>query len=222
MCYLYKLIYWLMEVIKFTFGPFQENTYVLAGKNGECVIVDPGCFEVSEQRLLKDTISSRNWNPVFLLNTHCHLDHVAGNRFIHDTYGLLPLIHALDLPILQMQEQSSHLYGLPCDKSPLPLRYFTDGEKISFGNITLQVLLAPGHSPGHVVFFNQDTKTVVSGDVLFQHSIGRTDLPGGNYDTLIASIKNVLFPLGDEVVVYSGHGPETTIGNERKTNPFLR
>lgn len=211
-----------MEIHQFTFGPFQENTYLLYDGSKECAIVDPGCFDSEEQTELKNFIDTRQLKPVLLLNTHCHLDHIAGNRFVYDQYHLLPLLHELDLPILNMQEQSSHLYGLPCDKSPQPERFLKAGETISFGRTKLEVLFAPGHSPGHVVFYHKEKQVVISGDVLFRGSIGRTDLPGGNFETLIKSIKNVLFPLGDDVVVYSGHGPQTNIGEEKKSNPFLQ
>ncbi len=210
-----------MKIFSFTFGPFQENTYLLTDKTGECIIVDPGCFTFAEQQELKSFIQNHQLKPVQLLNTHCHLDHVAGNRFIYDEYQLLPVIHPLDLPVLEMQENSSRLYGLPCDKSPAPKNFFKDKDRIKFGETELEVHFAPGHSPGHVVFFNSKTKALIGGDLLFRGSIGRTDLPGGNHETLIHSIKNVLFPLGDDVIVNSGHGPETTIGHERMTNPFL-
>lgn len=211
-----------MEIQQFTFGPFQENTYLLYDSSKECAIVDPGCFDSEEQTELKNFIDARQLKLVLLLNTHCHLDHIAGNRFVYDQYNLLPLLHELDLPILNMQEQSSHLYGLPCDKSPQPQRFLIAGEKISFGRTKLEVLFAPGHSPGHVVFYHKEKQMVISGDVLFSGSIGRTDLPGGNYDTLIQSIKNTIFPLGDDVIVYSGHGPQTSIGAEKRSNPFLQ
>ena len=210
-----------MEIKKFTFGPFQENTFVLYDKTKECVIVDPGCYDAYEQKDLSDFITNENLKPVHLLNTHCHLDHIAGNLFVFEKYGLKPQLHELDLPIFNMQEQSSLLYGLSCEKSPLPEKFLKEGCSIVFGNTVLEVIFAPGHSPGHVVFFDRLGNSVITGDVLFYNSIGRTDLPMGNHDLLITSIKNKIFSLGDQVKVYCGHGPETTIGFERKTNPFL-
>jgi hydroxyacylglutathione hydrolase len=211
----------IMRIQKFTFGPFQENTYVLHDETGECVIIDPGCFSASEQHELDSFIKENALKPVLLLNTHCHLDHIAGNLFVFEKYGLKPVIHKADLPILKMQEQTSLMYGLPSEKSPEPAKFIDEGDVITFGNTKLEVLFTPGHAPGHVTFYNRANKSVIAGDVLFYNSIGRTDLPGGDYDTLIASIKNKLFPLGDDVKVYCGHGPETSIGHERKTNPFL-
>lgn len=210
-----------MKIEKFTFGPFQENTYVLYDESGECAIVDPGCFTSSEQQEVQAFVHDAKLKPVLLLNTHCHIDHVAGNRFVFDTYGLKPIIHKADLPILNMQEQTGMLYGLRSDKSPEPEKFIEEGDVIEFGETRLEVLFTPGHCPGHVTFYNREEKIIVAGDVLFYNSIGRTDLPGGDHGTLIASIKNKLFPLGDDITVYCGHGPETTIGFEKKTNPFL-
>lgn len=210
-----------MKIEKFTFGPFQENTYVLHDETKECIIVDPGCFTSSEQQELQAYIHDMDLKPVMLLNTHTHLDHIAGNRFVFDTYGLKPIMHKADLPVLNMQEQTSMLYGLPSEKSPEPEKFIDEGDVISFGNTKLEVLFTPGHCPGHVTFYHRGDNVIISGDVLFYNSIGRTDLPGGDHNTLIASIKNKLFTLDDEVTVYCGHGPETTIGFERRTNPFL-
>jgi hydroxyacylglutathione hydrolase len=210
-----------MHLEKFTFGPFQENTFVLYDDTKECVIVDPGCYSASEQIELSSFISDNGLKPVLLLNTHCHVDHVAGNLFVYEKYGLKPTLHELDLVVLKSQEQVSMMYGLPCEKSPLPEKYLNEGDVITFGNAKLEVIFTPGHSPGHVTFYNREDKVIISGDVLFYNSIGRTDLPGGHHATLIASIKDKLFPLGDDVMVYCGHGPETTIGYEKQTNPFL-
>ncbi len=210
-----------MKITKFTFGPFQENTYVLYDETKECVIVDPGCFSASEQIELDEFIKENSLMAVLLLNTHCHIDHVAGNLFVFEKYGLKPVIHKADLPVLKSQEQTSVMYGLPFEKSPEPERFIDENDVITFGNTRLEVLFTPGHAPGHVTFYNREKKVIIAGDVLFYNSIGRTDLPGGDHQTLINSIKNKLFPLGDETVVYCGHGPETTIGHERRTNPFI-
>lgn len=210
-----------MHIQKFTFGPFQENTYVLHDESKQCVIVDPGCYVASEQAELSAFIKDQQLSPVLLLNTHCHIDHVAGNLYVFEKYALKPWVHELDMPTLNMQEQSSIMFGLPFEKSPEPEKFMQDGDIIRFGNTELEVHFAPGHCPGHVVFFNRKDKTLMGGDVLFYGSIGRTDLPGGNHDTLINSIKTRILPLGDEVTIYCGHGPQTTIGHERLTNPFL-
>lgn len=154
--------------------------------------------------------------------THAHIDHILGCAWMRDRYGLLPELHRADLPVLAAGERSATMYGLPYDPAPEPKAFITEGSTILLGKEELQVLFVPGHAPGHIAFFHPAGRFVVSGDVLFQNSIGRTDLPGGNMDTLLRSIREQLFPLGDDVTVYSGHGPETTIGRERKHNPFLR
>ncbi|MFN5182899.1 MAG: MBL fold metallo-hydrolase [Bacteroidota bacterium] len=210
-----------MKIKKFTFGPFQENTFLVYDFNGECAIIDPGCFGASDQKELSDFITSENLKPTHLLNTHTHLDHISGNLFVYEKYGLKPQIHEADLPILNMQEQSSLMYGLPCEKSPKPDFFIKEGDKINIGKISLNVIFAPGHSPGHVVFFDAISQQLIGGDVLFYNSIGRTDLPMGNHAQLIDSIKSKIFPLGENVKVYCGHGPETMIGFEKRTNPFL-
>jgi hydroxyacylglutathione hydrolase len=211
-----------MQVKSFTFGPFQENTYILYDETKNCVIVDPGCFTVSEEQELKSFIESNNLKVVDLLNTHCHLDHIAGNAFVFDTYGLSPVMHKDDLPVLENQQRSCDMYGIPCTPSPKPLRFIEEGDYVGFGNTKLLVIHVPGHAPGHVVFFHEELKVLINGDVLFQRSIGRTDLPLGNHDQLISSIKTKVFVLPDETLVYCGHGPTTTIGEEKIHNPYLR
>jgi glyoxylase-like metal-dependent hydrolase (beta-lactamase superfamily II) len=211
----------MCELQIFTFNAFQENTYLLFDETKECVIIDPGCADSYEQQELSDFISKNKLKPVKLLLTHCHIDHVLGNKFIHDTYRLLPEINELDLTVLQSLMQVAHLYGVNAEPSPDPIKYWNEGDEIKFGNTLLDVIFTPGHSPGSICFIEKNTKTVIGGDVLFYGSIGRTDLPGGDYQTLISSIKTKLFTLADDYTVYSGHGPKTTIGFERKHNPFL-
>jgi hydroxyacylglutathione hydrolase len=210
-----------MKIKKFTFGPFQENTYVLYDDSNQCVIIDPGCYEAGEQNELYSFIKNSALSPVILLNTHCHLDHISGNAFVFEKFQLRPWVHSAEIPILNMQEYTSLMYGLQCEKSPAPEKFLSEGVNIEFGNSILEVIFSPGHSPGHVVFFNKAENVLIGGDVLFYNSIGRTDLPMGDHNTLISSIKNKIFPLGDDVRVYSGQGPETTIGHERKNNPYL-
>jgi len=210
-----------MKIKKFTFGPFQENTFLLYDNTRECVIIDPGCTSSNEQIELKNFINSENLIVKLLLNTHCHVDHVAGNKFVFDTYGLKPIIHKDDLIILNNQETICKMYGLPCDVSPEPVSFIDENDLISFGENELSIIHAPGHSPGHVVFYHKKTNQLINGDVLFKGSIGRTDLMLGNHEQLINSIKTKLFVLPEETIVYCGHGTETTIGNEKKFNPFL-
>ena len=212
----------MINIHSFTFNPFEENTYILYDETKECIIIDPGCYEKFEQEKLTTFIVKQELKPVRLLNTHCHLDHVFGNKFIANLYGLELEMNELDLPILQNAPVAAQLYGIPnVDTSPEPAKFLNEGDVVEFGNSKLDILFIPGHSPGHIVFYNNDQKFVIGGDVLFYGSIGRTDLPGGDHDTLINNIKEKLLPLGDDFQVYSGHGPTTNIGFERENNPFL-
>lgn len=211
-----------MKVTCLTFNPFQENTYLLHDDTRECIVVDPGCYEQHEREQLKKYIEDNNLKVVRLLNTHCHIDHVLGNRFVAGTYNVGLEIYPEDEQTLRSVSVYAPAYGFPLYQEELPASFLKENDTVKFGNTELQVLFTPGHAPGHVVFYNESEKIVVGGDVLFKNSIGRTDLPGGNFDTLIQSIKTKLFTLPDEVTVYPGHGPETTIGYEKKYNPFLR
>ena len=210
------------SVAVLTFNPFQENTYVVYDETGECVIIDPGCYEAHERIELSDFITDNNLRPVRLLNTHCHLDHVFGNQYVHKTWKLELEIHRGELPVLEAVPQICKFYGIPMgEASPAPGKFIEEGDEITFGNTQLEALFTPGHSPASLSFFGKKDGILIAGDVLFKESIGRTDLPGGDFDTLISSIKNKLFPLGDQVKVYPGHGPSRTIGYERLFNPFL-
>ena len=209
-------------VAKFTFNPFQENTYLLYDDTKECIIIDPGCYTANERTELAQFIKQKELRPVRLINTHCHIDHVFGNRFIAEQYGLELEIHEGELPVLQAVPKVANLYGIPLpDESPEPSRFIKEGDQINFGNTKLNSLYTPGHSPASLSFYCAADQFMIAGDVLFQGSIGRTDLPGGDFATLISSIQTKFFTLDDEVVVYPGHGPETTIGYEKKNNPFL-
>lgn len=210
-----------MEVKALTFNDFAENTYILWDESKECAIVDPGCSNVTEEKRLVDFIGSHGLKPVLLINTHAHIDHVFGIDFVNQKWGLKLHIHRGEQPMLDMLPQISKMYGLNIGSIEAPIEYIDEGDTVSFGRTTLDLLLTPGHSPASVCFLHRGSKQLIAGDVLFQGSIGRTDLPGGDYDTLIASITDKLFPLGDDVIVYPGHGPATTIEVERKSNPFL-
>ncbi|WP_347159642.1 MBL fold metallo-hydrolase [Pontibacter chitinilyticus] len=211
-----------MNVTCLTFNAFQENTYLLHDDTRECVVIDPGCYTSEERQQLKKYVEDNNLNVVRLLNTHCHIDHVLGNQFVASTYNIGLEIHQQDEQVLRAVPTYAGAYGFPQYSEQLPEKYLQEGDVVQFGNTQLQVLLTPGHAPGHVVFYNEPEKIIIGGDVLFRQSIGRTDLPGGDFDTLIQSIKTKLFTLPDEVTVYPGHGPETTIGYEKQHNPFLR
>jgi glyoxylase-like metal-dependent hydrolase (beta-lactamase superfamily II) len=211
----------MFTVIRFTFSPIQENTYVIYNEQGWCAIVDPGCYFGNERNELKDFITERKLAPKYLLNTHCHLDHVFGNKFVHKTWGLEPYIHPNEKTVLEYAPISGMNWGLPFENYQGNLHYLNEGDKLQIGSDIFEILLTPGHSPGSICFYCREQQFVIGGDVLFRESIGRTDLPGGDFDTLIDSIRSKLFILPDEVIVYPGHGPETTIGYEKKHNPFL-
>lgn len=213
----------MTKVAAFTFNPFQENTYILYDETNECVIIDPGCYEANEKVELIQFIQQNNLKPVRLLNTHCHIDHVFGNAFVASSYGLVLEIHEGEQVVLDLVPQVAKMYGIPYpEPSPAPSRYIADDELITFGNTILQTLFTPGHSPASISFYCKEAGFIIAGDVLFQNSIGRYDLPGGNFDVLMQSINNQLLMLDDNTVVYSGHGPSTTIGTEKKFNPFLQ
>jgi len=210
----------MVQIQSFTFNGFEENTYVLYDETGEAIIIDPGCYEKEEQNALKKFIAEKNLTVKLLLNTHCHIDHVLGNDFVKHLYKVPFLIHPIELRMLKAVSTYSSNYGFPSYREALPDGDLKEGEAVRFGNTTLEIIFLPGHSPGHVGFYDAREKFLVSGDVLFYHSIGRTDLPGGNYDTLITSIHQKLFTLPDDVAVYPGHGANTTIGEEKVNNPF--
>jgi glyoxylase-like metal-dependent hydrolase (beta-lactamase superfamily II) len=210
-----------MTIKSFVFNPFGENTYVVSDRSGECIIIDPGCYTREEEQELSDYIREEDLKPVRLLNTHAHLDHILGNEFVCTKWKLLPELHAADLELLRSAHLYGELWGIRATPSPDPVKQLAEGEIILFGNTSLRVLFVPGHCPGHVAFYAEAEKAIISGDVLFRDSIGRTDLPGGDYDILMNSIRERLMTLPDDVQVYSGHGPVTSIGRERNGNPFL-
>lgn len=210
-----------MEVAQFTFNAFQENTYVLYDNSLECVIVDPGCNNETEKAELMSFISDKNLKPKRLINTHCHIDHVLANKFISDKFQLPLEAHEGEVSVLNSCVQVSQMYGIPYEPSPPIAKYIEEGDEITFGETKLVSIFTPGHSPASLSFYNAAAGYVIAGDALFQGSIGRTDLPGGNYDLLIKNIKEKLLTLPDDTIVYSGHGPSTKVDIERKTNPFL-
>lgn len=163
----------------FTFNPFQENTYLLSATNGDSILIDPGCYSPEEEQILYNYLVNHNLKPVMLLLTHAHLDHVLGNHWIHQQFGLSPQMHALDLPDLQRLEAYAPLFGVEAKASPDPSKFLNPGDRIQWAGPEIQVLQAPGHSPGSLCFYLPDLQCVISGDVLFEGSIGRTDLPGG-------------------------------------------
>lgn len=212
----------MLHIQSFEFSPIRENTYLLFNEQKDCLIIDPGCYFEEERNLLSKFISQNQLRPKFLLNTHCHLDHVFGNKFVAETYNLVPHIHELEKPLLEYAPVSGLQYNLPFDHYTGELTFISEGDEIIIGEDVLKVLFTPGHSPGSVSFYCEKQHFVVSGDVLFQQSIGRTDLPGGDHELLLNTIRKQLFTLPDNTVVYSGHGMKTDIGSEKRLNPFLR
>jgi glyoxylase-like metal-dependent hydrolase (beta-lactamase superfamily II) len=211
-----------MEIGVFTFNDFSENTYVLSDDSGQCIIIDPGCNTLEEQKQLTSYIEAKKLTPVRLINTHCHIDHVLGNRYISETYKLDLEAHEGEISILESCVMVASMYHIPYNPSPMIAKKLLEGEKIAFGKTTLDIIFTPGHSPASISLYNSDNNVLVAGDVLFKRSIGRTDLPGGNFETLKASIQKKLYLLPDETVVFPGHGPSTTIGEEKAENQFVR
>lgn len=212
----------MLTVQRFTFNPVQENTYVLYNEKGQCCIIDPGCYFASEEQALKEFVTTNGLTPVLLLNTHCHLDHIFGNRFVAKTYGLALHLHPQEVPVLEYGPQAGQAWGLPFDNYDGERVLIDEGQAVRIGDDELQVIFTPGHSPGSVSFYSKDAKFVISGDVLFEGSVGRTDLPGGDFRILEESIKTKMYTLPEDVIVYPGHGASTTIGDERKGNPFVK
>ena len=212
----------MLNVQSFTFNPVQENTYVLYNEERLCCIIDPGCYFASEEMALKTFVESNGLKPIFLLNTHCHLDHIFGNRFVAQTYGLPLHLHRLEKQVLDYGPVSGQRWQLPFENYEGELKFLEEGDTIFLGKDELHVLFTPGHSPGHICFYDKEARFLIGGDVLFEGSVGRTDLPGGDFATLEQSIKTRLYTLPEDVIVYPGHGASTTIGDEIKTNPFVK
>ena len=211
----------MTRIASFTFNPFYENTYIIYDETGDCVVVDPGCYTKEEKEELADFIAKNKLNPKYLINTHCHVDHVLGNHFISDSYKVPLLMHKGEIPVLENVSVYAPSMGIYYEPSPEPEIFVEEGDIVKFGNTELKVFFTPGHSPASVCFYCEKDKFITSGDVLFFDSIGRTDLPGGNYKTLMNSIREKLMLLPDDVKVYAGHMQSTTIGRERKLNPFI-
>lgn len=211
-----------MQVAQFTFNSFSENTFVLWDETKECLIVDPGMMDESEDVMLFDFIRDEGLKPVLLLNTHCHIDHILGNSATIDKYKIELLAHKNEVTMIERAPSASMMWGIPYRESPLPNRFIDEGDTIRFGNTVLQIIFVPGHSPGHLAFINHEEKLIIGGDVLFNGSVGRVDLPGCNATDLVKSIQEKLYSMPDDYVVYPGHGPETTIGAEKQNNMFVR
>jgi hydroxyacylglutathione hydrolase len=211
-----------MATVKFfTNNPYQENTYILYDETGECAIIDPGMYTAEEQNVVVKFITDNKLKPTLLLNTHCHIDHVLGNKFVFDNYGLKPQYNKGEQEVIDAVIAYAPSMGIRYELSPMPDVYLPETGPVQFGNAELTLIFAPGHSPAHLCFYDKADNILIGGDVLFYHSIGRTDLPGGNFLQLVENIEQKLFTLPADCTVYPGHGPKTTIGFEKETNPFL-
>ena len=210
-----------MQVQSFTFNLFSENTYILYDETNECIITDPGCNDNYERQEISEFIRSNNLMPKHLINTHCHIDHILGNKFIAETYNLPLTAHKKEKQVLDFGTQTAMMYQMHYEISPDITKFLEEGDIVTFGKTQLDILFTPGHSPASISLYCKSENILVAGDVLFQGSIGRTDLPGGNFETLTRNIKAKFFTLPDETIVLSGHGNPTTIGIEKRTNPFF-
>lgn len=210
-----------MSIRTLVFNPFQENTYILFDETKECIIVDAGCYSTNDQQELVAFIQQNELKPKLAVNTHGHVDHVLGNAFIKETFNIPIAGHPEDLPLIQMASKHALMYGFSIEDVPTIDQNLNHNDTITFGNTTLKVIHTPGHSLGGICLLNETEKFLISGDTLFNGSIGRTDLPGGSYDQLLNSIGQRLMTLDDDITIYPGHGDPSTIGEEKTSNPFL-
>lgn len=211
----------MIQIKVFAFSPIQENTYVLYNERKNAIIIDPGCYFTAEEETLKAFIDDKKLKVVKLINTHCHLDHVFGDKWVCKTYDLKPIIHKDEEQMLQLAPIAAERWGLPFDNYKGDVIFIEEGETIFLDEDELFVIATPGHGPGHICLYCKKQNFLIGGDVLFFESIGRTDLPMCNHEDLIRNIKEKLFALPDETVVYSGHGRSTTISHEKRHNPFI-
>jgi glyoxylase-like metal-dependent hydrolase (beta-lactamase superfamily II) len=211
----------MLQIHYFTFSPIQENTYLLYNEKSEACIIDPGCYTASEERELAAFVEQNGLQVTMLLQTHFHLDHIFGLKWAAEKYGLQPMMHPGEVPVLERGPAAGMMWGLPFEAYSGPVQFIADKQVLRLGDDELEVIFAPGHAPGHVCYYSRSQGFVIGGDVLFRESIGRTDLPGGNHQQLLESIRTRLFVLDEQTIVYPGHGPHTTIGHEKQYNPFL-
>jgi len=211
----------MLEIRKFIVNPLQENSFVVSDETGKCIFIDPGFYFPEERSKLKKYISENNLDPVMIANTHCHFDHIMGVEFLRNEYDIPFLAHPEDAIWVENAVEQGEMFGFRIEPVNMPDSFLTVDEPLKFGNSVLQVMHIPGHSPGHVVFYSEEDAILISGDVLFYGSIGRSDLPGGDHRSLISNIKEKLFTLPAGVRVLCGHGPDTDLDRERSSNPFL-
>jgi len=212
----------MLHVRSFVFNAFRENTYLVYDGDGNCAVFDPGMSNPGEEREFADFLAEKKLNPVALYNTHCHIDHVLGNRFVHDRYGLTPQFHEGEVPVLVAVDNIAPAYGFRYETSPIPDTFLVENQEIYIGEDRLRLLFVPGHSPAHLCFYAERDNFLIGGDVLFRNSIGRTDLPGGDHGQLLDNIRRKIYTLPDGTVIHPGHGPSTTVGFEKQSNPFVK
>ncbi|MFN2314110.1 MAG: MBL fold metallo-hydrolase [Bacteroidales bacterium] len=210
-----------MKIYKEVFSPIQVNTYIVEGDEGGCIVIDCGCYGRVEERRLEELFTARALKPVLLLNTHCHLDHIFGNGFMLERFSLRSWFHEGDSHNHSSATQHALMFGLDMEEPPAPAGYLSDGEVVTAAGVSLEVIAVAGHSPGGIAFYSEKDGVIFTGDALFAGSIGRSDLPGGDHEQLMTNIRSRLFTLPPDTVVYPGHGPETTIREEMKSNPFF-
>ncbi|MBS3772288.1 MAG: MBL fold metallo-hydrolase [Bacteroidales bacterium] len=211
----------MIQVKTYAFNPFQENTYLIYDETQKCIILDPGCYFAEEQKELTDFIAENGLQPEYIVHSHGHVDHILGSDYLRNYYNIQSIMHKDDLEVLRKSKDFGEMIGIEIDQPTDPEIFIKEGEKISFGNTSFDVLHLPGHSPGSIGLYNEKEQVIFAGDVLFRRGIGRTDLMGGDHATLIRNIKDKLLSLNDDTVVYPGHGDTTTIKEEKAENPLL-
>lgn len=211
-----------ISIKRFTFNAFQENTYIVYAKNKHAFIFDPGCSNTSEEKALFEFIEKEGLHPQALINTHCHIDHILGNQSVVTKYDIPLWAPDGEQAVLQAADMMASAYGIPYQTSPLPDKWIGIHHEMSLDGEKWTLLYVPGHSPASLVFVIPSSGQAIAGDVLFRDSIGRTDLPGGNHSSLLQNIKEKMYTLPDETIIHPGHGPETTIGYEKRNNPFVQ
>ena len=211
----------MLKISTFIFNPFMENTYVVSDRSGECVIIDAGNYSAADDRALVNFINENGLKPVMAVNTHGHVDHILGVNFVKETFGIPFALHGDDKFLVDSAPQHGAIYGFDVKAIPTIDRDIRDEKSISFGETTLEIIHTPGHTPGHICLYSPENGILFTGDTLFKESIGRTDLPGGDYSWIMRSILERIVPLGGDVEIYPGHGPQSTIGHETLYNPFI-
>ncbi len=211
----------MIKIERLVFNPFQENTYLLYEDNSECIIVDAGCYDENEENALVRFIDKHQLKPIAQVCTHTHIDHILGLSFVYKKYRLKPQMHPDAVPFLENAKQQGVMFGLEMSEIVEPGNLIHEGDKLKIGKHVLDVLHTPGHVDGHLTFVSREQKFAIVGDVLFRDSIGRTDLPSGDFDTLAHNIRTKIYTLGDDFTIYPGHGPDTTVKYELINNPFV-